>query len=114
MTRAPTSQPERADRHPDLWTRVGGWLFSRRTWLPLPIAVLLLLAAQAPVPRPLLLAGFATVAAGELLRLWGVRHIGVISRTRSDRLGPLVQTGPFASSGTRCTSATWDCGRVLR
>ena len=33
---------------------------------------------------------------GELLRLWAVRHIGVISRTRSDRLGPLVATGPFA------------------
>ena len=33
--------------------------------------------------------------AGELLRLWAVRHIGVISRTRSDRLGPLISTGPF-------------------
>ena len=28
--------------------------------------------------------------------MWGVRHIGVISRTRSDRLGPLVESGPFA------------------
>jgi protein-S-isoprenylcysteine O-methyltransferase Ste14 len=36
------------------------------------------------------------VAAGELLRLWAVHHIGVISRTRSDRLGPLVDTGPFS------------------
>jgi protein-S-isoprenylcysteine O-methyltransferase Ste14 len=35
------------------------------------------------------------VGAGELLRLWAVRHIGVISRTRSDRLGPLISTGPF-------------------
>jgi protein-S-isoprenylcysteine O-methyltransferase Ste14 len=35
------------------------------------------------------------VAAGELVRLWAVRHIGVISRTRSDRLGPLVVSGPF-------------------
>lgn len=34
-------------------------------------------------------------AAGEALRFWGVRHIGVISRTRSDRLGPLISTGPF-------------------
>jgi protein-S-isoprenylcysteine O-methyltransferase Ste14 len=33
---------------------------------------------------------------GELIRLWGVHHIGVISRTRSDRLGPLVASGPFA------------------
>jgi protein-S-isoprenylcysteine O-methyltransferase Ste14 len=36
------------------------------------------------------------VASGELLRIWAVHHIGVISRTRSTRLGPLVQTGPFA------------------
>ena len=35
------------------------------------------------------------VGAGEWLRLWAVRHIGVISRTRSDRLGPLISTGPF-------------------
>jgi protein-S-isoprenylcysteine O-methyltransferase Ste14 len=40
--------------------------------------------------------GAALVAAGEGLRLWGVRHIGVISRTRSDRLGGLVTSGPFA------------------
>jgi protein-S-isoprenylcysteine O-methyltransferase Ste14 len=33
---------------------------------------------------------------GELIRLWGVHHIGAISRTRSDRLGPLVASGPFA------------------
>src|ERR1019366_2097062 len=33
---------------------------------------------------------------GELIRFWGVHHIGVISRTRSDRLGPLIDSGPFA------------------
>jgi len=36
------------------------------------------------------------VASGELIRLWAVRHIGVVSRTRSERLGPLVASGPFA------------------
>jgi hypothetical protein len=36
------------------------------------------------------------VAIGEAIRLWGVHHIGAISRTRSDRLGPLVSSGPFA------------------
>jgi len=35
------------------------------------------------------------VIAGEWLRLWAVRHIGAVSRTRSERLGPLVTTGPF-------------------
>ena len=41
-------------------------------------------------------AGIAVVLAGELLRLWAVAHIGAVSRTRTDRLGPLVQSGPFA------------------
>jgi protein-S-isoprenylcysteine O-methyltransferase Ste14 len=36
------------------------------------------------------------VAAGEGLRLWAVRRIGAISRTRSDRLGPLIDKGPFS------------------
>jgi protein-S-isoprenylcysteine O-methyltransferase Ste14 len=40
--------------------------------------------------------GIALVLTGELLRLWAVRQIGTVSRTRSDRLGPLVSTGPFA------------------
>jgi protein-S-isoprenylcysteine O-methyltransferase Ste14 len=77
--------------------RLGGWLFKRRTWLPLPLALALLLIPSTAQPTFLLeLAGGGLVAAGELLRLWGVRHIGAISRTRSDRLGPLVDGGPFA------------------
>jgi protein-S-isoprenylcysteine O-methyltransferase Ste14 len=32
---------------------------------------------------------------GELVRLTAVHHIGVISRTRSERLGPLIVSGPF-------------------
>lgn len=77
--------------------RLGGWLFKRRTWLPLPLGLaLLLIPARRPPSSLLELAGAALVAAGELARLWGVRHIGVISRTRSDRLGPFVDSGPFA------------------
>src|SRR3954470_15407085 len=85
--------------HSDALTRLGGWLFRQRTWLPLPIAAALLLAPANAVPvdsTPLLWAGVPVVAAGELLRVWAVHHIGVISRTRSDRLGPLVDTGPFS------------------
>ncbi|HEY2907660.1 MAG TPA: isoprenylcysteine carboxylmethyltransferase family protein [Vicinamibacterales bacterium] len=76
--------------------RLGGWLFKRRTWLPLPLALALLLIPSTAQPTLLLeLCGAGLVASGELLRLWGVRHIGVISRTRSERLGPLVDGGPF-------------------
>jgi protein-S-isoprenylcysteine O-methyltransferase Ste14 len=82
----------------DTWTRLGGWLFRHRTSLPLPVAVaiLTLRIGEAPPTAALFAAGVAVTALGEALRLWGVRHIGAISRTRSDRLGPLVDTGPFA------------------
>jgi protein-S-isoprenylcysteine O-methyltransferase Ste14 len=77
---------------------VGGWLFRQRTWLPLPLAVALLLipASPAGLGAPLFVAGLFLIAAGEAVRLWSVHHIGAISRTRSDRLGPLIASGPFA------------------
>ena len=79
-------------------TKLGEWLFRHRTALPLPIAAVILglRVGQAPPSALLLTAGVAVTVAGELIRLWGVHHIGAISRTRSDRLGPLVATGPFA------------------
>lgn len=82
---------------PPLFVRLGGWLFQRRTWLPLPlVAALLLFPASQDLPGSVFWVGVLLVAAGEWIRLEGVRHIGVISRTRSDRLGPLVSDGPFA------------------
>ena len=81
-----------------LFSRIGGWLFRRRTVIPVPLVLALLIlppaashSATTHVP-----VGAAIVAAAEALRLWAVRQIGVVSRTRSDRLGPLVSTGPFA------------------
>jgi protein-S-isoprenylcysteine O-methyltransferase Ste14 len=79
----------------DRVARAGGWLFRQRTWLPLPVAIALLVMPGGPPSFVVQLFGVAAVAAGELIRLWAVRHIGVISRTRSDRLGPLVSSGPF-------------------
>jgi protein-S-isoprenylcysteine O-methyltransferase Ste14 len=93
-----SSQPQFEQSHADAATRIGGWLFRRRTIIPAPLALaVLLIPAHAGVgdANVLVPAGAALVAAGELLRLWSVRHIGVISRTRSDRLGPLVASGPF-------------------
>ncbi len=83
---------------PDSTTRLGGWLFRHRTSLPLPVAaaILTLRIGEAPPTPALIAGGLAVTLAGEWLRLWGVRHIGAISRTRSDRLGPLVAAGPFA------------------
>jgi protein-S-isoprenylcysteine O-methyltransferase Ste14 len=83
------------DAPQDLVVRLGGWLFKQRSWLPLPIAVALLILPASSRPTLLLWAGVVVVAAGESLRLWAVHHIGVVSRTRSQRLGPLIVTGPF-------------------
>ena len=79
-------------------TRIGAWLFRRRTAVPLPLAlaVLFMPESRAQGSTASLAAGAVLVALGEAIRLWGVRHIGAISRTRSDRLGPLVVSGPFA------------------
>jgi len=89
-------QHQHGQSDPDTLVRVGGWLFTRRTGLPLPLALALLLIPSAEKRSLSLFAGAAMVAIGELIRLWAVHHIGAISRTRSDRLGPLVSTGPFS------------------
>lgn len=83
---------------PAIPARVGRWLFARRTLVPLPFVLALLLVRYGTRPwSPMVVAaGVVLTFSGELLRLWSVRHIGTISRTRSSRLGPLVSTGPFA------------------
>jgi protein-S-isoprenylcysteine O-methyltransferase Ste14 len=102
MNAASATQPSRQQQDPDAsgqasaTVRLGGWLFGRRTWLPLPL-VIALLVLPADTKRGLApLFGAAIIALGEGIRLWGVHHIGAISRTRSDRLGPLISSGPFA------------------
>ena len=92
-----SSQPQLEQAHADGLSRAGGWLFRRRTAIPLPLALAVLLTPEqlATGTAPMVATGVAAVAIGEGIRLWGVRHIGAISRTRSDRLGPLVASGPF-------------------
>jgi protein-S-isoprenylcysteine O-methyltransferase Ste14 len=91
----PQTQLEQS--HADMMTRVGAWLFRHRTVIPIPLALAILATpASRTQPAALVGAGAVLVALGEAIRLWGVRHIGAISRTRSDRLGPLVASGPFA------------------
>ena len=95
MTGPPATESEPFQEDPDAFVRAGGWLFRHRTFLPLPVAAALILVSPASSSPFLPWIGFASVAIGEALRLWAVRQIGVISRTRSGRLGPLVSSGPF-------------------
>jgi protein-S-isoprenylcysteine O-methyltransferase Ste14 len=78
--------------------KFGEWLFRWRTAIPLPFALTLLLlrVGEAPFSWTLVGAGAVLTGGGEAIRLAAVHHIGVISRTRSTRLGPLITSGPFA------------------
>jgi protein-S-isoprenylcysteine O-methyltransferase Ste14 len=76
-------------------TKVGAWLFKHRTSIPVPVVLALFIIPPDSVSLLPVIVGVTLTALGELLRLWAVHHIGVISRTRSDRLGPLVASGPF-------------------
>jgi protein-S-isoprenylcysteine O-methyltransferase Ste14 len=98
MNAASTSQLQSKQTDPDTTTRIGAWLFRQRTLIPIPITVALLAmpVGQTPSSTGVAAVGVAVTLAGESIRLWAVHHIGAISRTRSDRLGPLVASGPFA------------------
>ena len=93
------SEPQATEQDAGALVRLGGWLFRKRTALPVPIALALLVIPprESDVATTwLLAAGLPIVMLGELIRLWGVHHIGAVSRTRSERLGPLIDSGPFA------------------
>ncbi len=79
-------------------TKLGGWLFRHRTAIPIPIALVLLVAPAGAAARSWtpVVTGVVLTLVGEALRLASVHRIGVISRTRSERLGPLITSGPFA------------------
>src|SRR5262245_43981034 len=77
--------------------QLGGWAFRQRSWLPVPLALVLVFVSwSASGSSWVAWAGGVLVAAGLGVRMWGVRHIGTISRTRATRQGPLITSGPYA------------------
>jgi len=75
----------------------GAWLFRYRSSLPVPLALVLVLVRKGSVDASwVLVVGPCLVVIGEWVRLWAVRHIGAISRTRTTRYGPLMTAGPYA------------------
>jgi protein-S-isoprenylcysteine O-methyltransferase Ste14 len=75
----------------------GAWLFRYRSFLPIPLALILLLVRKSQTDgKFIVVLGVLLVLAGQVLRLWAVRHIGTISRTRTTRYGPLMRAGPYA------------------
>ncbi len=80
----------------DAVIRIGGVLFRWRGWTPVPLLLAGVVLGR-PTPASLL-AGLAVTAVGEWLRCRAVAHIGSVSRTRGDGVGPLITDGPFARS----------------
>ena len=77
--------------------RLGEWAFRQRSWLPVPLGLVLVFVRYRQVEGAWPLAvGAAIVLAGLGTRMWAVRHIGTISRTRANRRGPLIESGPYA------------------
>jgi len=71
----------------------GGWLFENRGWVPVPLLVFEIVVSENKAYW--IATGLLIMALGEVIRLWGVAHIGPISRTRKDENGPLVSSGPY-------------------
>jgi protein-S-isoprenylcysteine O-methyltransferase Ste14 len=75
----------------------GAWLFRYRSILPVPLALVLILVRKGEARFAwTVVIGVMLVFLGQALRLWAVRHIGTISRTRTTRYGPLMTAGPYA------------------
>jgi len=72
---------------------IGAFFFKYRDLLPAPLAVGVL--ARARPTRTGWLLGLPCILAGELLRLWALRHIGPTTRTRDICADRLVRSGPY-------------------
>ena len=76
---------------------LGRFLFKYRSFVPVPIALALVFVHYREFRAAwVVAAGILLVAAGQGIRVWAVRHIGTISRTRANRYGPLISDGPYA------------------
>ena len=78
--------------------RIGRFLFQSRNFISAPLFLLLLFLFVGEYEKDVVIwtVGPAVLGAGELLRLWSMRHIGRSARTRKDKAKRLVATGPYA------------------
>ena len=76
---------------------LGKWLFSQRSWTPIPFMLLLaLLSFHESRDSVSWIPGLACLLLGEALRLWGVAVVGKESRTRGSGVARLVTSSPYA------------------
>ncbi len=80
-----------------LSVRLGGWLFTRRGFLPLLIFAWPFFGTKGigKLIAVDVLTGLAMVATGEAVRLWAAGHIGGRSRSRHGHVRELITGGPY-------------------
>jgi len=86
---------------------LGYWIFRNRSWLPVPLVIALVAVKPQAIDPRAVYAGALCIVVGESLRLWAVRHIGVVSRTRSLIVGPLITSGPYAHTRNPLYVGNW-------
>jgi protein-S-isoprenylcysteine O-methyltransferase Ste14 len=114
MTVASSSQPQTQQQDPDAVVRMGGWLFRQRSWLPLPIALSLVLLPGALAPSPLPYLGrVALVASGSC---FASGRCDISGSSRGPEASVLDHSSPPVRShgcATRCISGTSASGSDL-
>ena len=76
---------------------LGEWLFSQRSWTPVPLMlVLALLSFKESRDAVCWAPGLLLLLCGEGLRVWGVAVVGKGSRTRGGGVERLAMHGPYA------------------
>jgi protein-S-isoprenylcysteine O-methyltransferase Ste14 len=89
------TEPHRCAAECTLRARVGAVLFRRRSWLPVPLALLLFLVPTDVDPTTVLL-GALIALAGMATRAAGVAAAGTTTRRRSRAVARLVTHGVFS------------------
>ncbi len=77
---------------------LGEWLFSQRSWTPVPFILFLAVCPLGETRRDVItwVPGLFLLALGESLRVWAVAVVGKESRTRGSGVNRLVTSGPYA------------------
>jgi protein-S-isoprenylcysteine O-methyltransferase Ste14 len=92
-----TSSPSISPAEQSVPARIGGTLFRYRSFLPLPLVAVALLAPGHLTTQGWIIGGLL-IAAGEAIRLAGVAAAGTVTRRRSRNVSRLVTYGAFAWS----------------
>ena len=80
-------------------SRWGGWFFYQRGLIPVPFFAALIIAnSEYENDFVNWIIGPFFLILGEILRCWGIKHIGKYSRTRKRQCKSVVISGPYALS----------------